>query len=80
MKIKKVEIIPGYPYKMPFRVSSGMITSGSQLIVRIALMRHRWRGSRLVSEGPEQESAIAKIKSIASGLSWARTRSIQRRS
>lgn len=72
MKIKKVEIIPvDIPYKMPFRVSSGMITSGSQLIVKIVTDEGiEGVGSSIGFQkvGLTRESAIAKIQSIASGL------------
>jgi L-alanine-DL-glutamate epimerase-like enolase superfamily enzyme len=72
MKIKKVEIIPvDIPYKMPFRVSSGMITSGSQLIVKIVTDEGiEGVGSSIGFQkvGLTRESAIAKIRSIASGL------------
>ena len=72
MKINRVEIIPvDIPYKIPFRVSYGGITSGSQIIFRI-----------LTDEGVDgvgssigfgkigltRESAMAQMKSIASGL------------
>jgi len=72
MKIKKVEIIPvDIPYKMPFRVSSGGITSGSQIIVRIITDEGiEGVGSSIgfPKVGLNRESAMAKIKSIASGL------------
>ena len=36
MKINRVEIIPvNIPYKMPFRVSTGAVTSGNFIIVKI---------------------------------------------
>ncbi|MBP1696658.1 MAG: hypothetical protein H6Q41_1846, partial [Deltaproteobacteria bacterium] len=72
MKINRVEIIPiDIPYKTPFRVSYGGITSGSYIILRI-----------LTDEGVDgvgssigfgrigltREGAMAHMKSIASGL------------
>ncbi len=72
MKISRVEIIPvDIPYKTPFRVSYGGVTSGSYIILRI-----------LTDEGVDgigssigfgkigltRESAMAQMKSIASGL------------
>ena len=72
MEINRVEIIPiDIPYKTPFRVSYGGITSGSYIILRI-----------LTDEGVDgvgssigfgrigltREGAMAHMKSIASGL------------
>jgi len=64
------------PYKIPFRVSSGGVTSGIQLIVRIVTDEGiDGLGSSIgfPKVGLNRESAMAKIQSIASGLLLART-------
>jgi L-alanine-DL-glutamate epimerase-like enolase superfamily enzyme len=72
MKINRVEIIPvDIPYKMPFRVSYGGITSGNQVILRIMTDEGiDGVGSSIgfFKTGLTRESAMAQIKSIASGL------------
>ena len=72
MKISKVDIIPiDIPYHTPFRVSYGGVTSGSYLIFRI------WTDEGIDGVGSSigfgqvgltRESAMAQLKSIASGL------------
>lgn len=72
MKISKVEIIPvDIPYKIPFRISTGGITSGSYIILKITTDEGiDGVGSSIgfPKMGLNRESAMAKIKSIASGL------------
>jgi L-Ala-D/L-Glu epimerase len=72
MKISKVEIIPvDIPYKTPFRVSYGGVTSGSQIILRISTDENvNGVGSSIGfgKIGLTRESAMAQMKSIASGL------------
>jgi L-alanine-DL-glutamate epimerase-like enolase superfamily enzyme len=72
MKINKVEIIPiDIPYKTPFRVSYGGVTSGSYLILRILTDEGiDGVGSSIGFQkiGLNRESAMAQMKSIASGL------------
>ena len=72
MKISRVEIIPvDIPYKMPFRVSYGGVTSGSYLILRIVTDEGvDGIGSSIGfgKIGLTRESAMAQMKSIASGL------------
>jgi L-alanine-DL-glutamate epimerase-like enolase superfamily enzyme len=72
MKIKKVEIIPvDIPYKMPFRVSYGGITSGSYIILRIVTDEGVDGVGSSIGFGKiglNRESAMATMKSIASGL------------
>jgi L-alanine-DL-glutamate epimerase-like enolase superfamily enzyme len=72
MKIDKVEIIPvDIPYKMPFRVSYGGVTSGEYIILRIITNEGvDGLGSSIgfPKIGLNRESAMAKMKSIASGL------------
>jgi L-alanine-DL-glutamate epimerase-like enolase superfamily enzyme len=72
MKISKVEIIPvDIPYKIPFRVSYGGITSGSYIILRIQTNEGvDGLGSSIgfPKIGLNRESAMGKMKSIASGL------------
>ena len=72
MKISRVEIIPvDIPYKIPFRVSYGGITSGNQVILRIITDEGiDGVGSSIgfFKTGLTRESAMAQMKSIASGL------------
>ena len=72
MKISRVEIIPvDIPYKMPFRVSFGGVTSGDQVILRIVTDEGiDGVGSSIGFPriGLNRESAMAQMKSIASGL------------
>jgi L-Ala-D/L-Glu epimerase len=72
MKINRVEIIPvDIPYKIPFRVSYGGITSGSQIIVRIITDEGIDGVGSSIGFGKiglTRESAMAQMKSIASGL------------
>jgi L-Ala-D/L-Glu epimerase len=72
MKITKVEIIPiDIPYKIPFRVSFGGITSGSYIILRILTDEGvDGIGSSIGfgKVGLTREGAMAHMKSIASGL------------
>jgi L-alanine-DL-glutamate epimerase-like enolase superfamily enzyme len=72
MKISKVEIIPvDIPYKTPFRVSYGGVTSGSYIIVRILTDEGvDGIGSSIgfPKIGLNREGAMAQMKSIASGL------------
>ena len=72
MKINRIEIIPvDIPYKTPFRVSYGGVTSGSYIILRI------WTDEGVDGVGSSigfgkigltREGAMAQMKSIASGL------------
>jgi L-alanine-DL-glutamate epimerase-like enolase superfamily enzyme len=72
MKIDKVEIIPvDIPYKIPFRVSYGGVTSGEYIILRIVTNEGvDGLGSSIgfPKIGLNRESAMAKMKSIASGF------------
>jgi L-alanine-DL-glutamate epimerase-like enolase superfamily enzyme len=72
MKIKKVEIIPvDIPYKTPFRVSTGAITSGSYVIFKITTDEGvDGVGSSIgfPKTGIDRESAMATMKSLASAL------------
>jgi L-alanine-DL-glutamate epimerase-like enolase superfamily enzyme len=72
MKINKIEIIPvDIPYKTPFRVSYGGVTSGSYIIFRIFTDEGLdGVGSSIgfPKIGLNRESAMAKMKSIAHGL------------
>lgn len=72
MKISRVEIIPiDIHYKIPFRVSYGGITSGSQIIFRIVTDEGiDGVGSSIGfgKMGLTREGAMAQMKSIASGL------------
>ncbi|OPY66571.1 MAG: L-Ala-D/L-Glu epimerase [Syntrophorhabdaceae bacterium PtaU1.Bin034] len=72
MKISKVEIIPiDIPYKTPFRVSYGGVTSGSQIILRIVTDEGvDGVGSSIgfPKVGLNREAAMAQMKGIASGL------------
>jgi len=72
MKINRVEIIPiDIPYKTPFRVSYGGTTSGSQIILRIVADEGvDGVGSSIGfgKVGLTRESAMAQMKSIASGI------------
>ncbi len=72
MKIEKVEIIPvDIPYKMPFRVSYGGVTSGSYIILRIVTEEGiDGVGSSIGfgKVGLNRESAMAQMKSIAEAL------------
>jgi L-alanine-DL-glutamate epimerase-like enolase superfamily enzyme len=72
MKINKVEIIPvDIPYKTPFRVSTGAITSGSYVIFRIMTDEGvDGVGSSIgfPKTGLHRESAMATMKGIASAL------------
>jgi len=72
MKISRVEIIPvDIPYKTPFRVSYGGTTSGSQIILRIITDEGVDGVGSSIGFGKiglTRESAMAQMKSIASGL------------
>ncbi|RJR47965.1 MAG: mandelate racemase/muconate lactonizing enzyme family protein [Desulfobacteraceae bacterium] len=72
MKISRVEIIPvDIPYKIPFRVSYGGVTSGSYILLRIMTDEGiEGVGSSIgfPKIGLNRESAMAKMKSIAYGL------------
>jgi L-Ala-D/L-Glu epimerase len=72
MKITKVEIIPvDIPYKMPFRVSYGGVTSGSYIILRLVTDEGiDGVGSSIGfgKVGLNRESAMAQMKSIAAAL------------
>ena len=72
MKINRVEIIPvNIPYKMPFRVSTGAVTSGNFIIIKIQTDEGiEGIGSSIgaPSVGHTRESIMAQIKSIASGV------------
>ena len=72
MKINRVEIIPvDIPYKIPFRVSYGGVTSGSQIILRIVTDEGIDGVGSSIGFGKiglTRESAMAIMKSIASGL------------
>jgi L-alanine-DL-glutamate epimerase-like enolase superfamily enzyme len=72
MKINKVEIIPvDITYKIPFRVSTGVITSGTQVIVRITTDEGvEGVGSSIgfPRVGYDRASGMATIKSIALNL------------
>jgi len=72
MKISKVEIIPvDIPYKIPFRVSYGGVTSGSQVIFRIITddgIDGVGSSIGFGKIGLTREGAMAHMKSIASGL------------
>ncbi|MGD0657687.1 MAG: mandelate racemase/muconate lactonizing enzyme family protein [Syntrophorhabdales bacterium] len=76
MKISRVEIIPiDIPYKMPFRVSYGGVTSGSYLILRLVTDEGiDGVGSSIGfgKVGLNRESAMAIMKSIASALLLAK--------
>ena len=72
MKINRVEIIPiDIPYKTPFRVSYGGVTSGSQIIFRIVTDEGLDGVGSSIGFGKiglTREGAMAQMKSIASGL------------
>jgi L-alanine-DL-glutamate epimerase-like enolase superfamily enzyme len=72
MKINRVEIIPvDIPYKIPFRVSYGGVTSGSQIIFRILTDEGIDGVGSSIGFGKiglTREGAMAHMKSIASGL------------
>ena len=72
MKISRIEIIPiDIPYKTPFRVSYGGITSGSYIILRVLTDEGvDGVGSSIGFSkiGLTRESAMAQMKSVASGL------------
>ncbi|MGD0234690.1 MAG: mandelate racemase/muconate lactonizing enzyme family protein [Syntrophorhabdales bacterium] len=72
MKINRVEIIPvDIPYKIPFRVSYGGVTSGSQIIFRIMTDEGIDGVGSSIGFGKiglTREGAMAHMKSIASGL------------
>ena len=72
MKISRVEIIPvDIPYKIPFRVSYGAVTSGSQIIFRIMTDEGIDGVGSAIGMGKiglTRESAMAQMKSIASGF------------
>jgi len=72
MKIDRVEVIPvDIPYKIPFRVSYGGITSGSQIILRILTDEGIDGVGSSIGFGKiglTRESAMAQMKSIASDL------------
>ncbi len=72
MKINRVEIIPiDIPYKTPFRVSYGGITSGSYIILKIVTDEGVDGVGSSIGFGKiglTRESAMAQMKSIASGV------------
>jgi L-alanine-DL-glutamate epimerase-like enolase superfamily enzyme len=72
MKISRVEIIPvDIPYKTPFRVSYGGVTSGSYVILRILTdegMDGVGSSIGFPKTGLNREGAMAQMRSIASGL------------
>ena len=72
MKISRVEIIPvDIPYKIPFRVSYGGVTSGSQIILKIVTDEGIYGVGSSIGFGKiglTREGAMAHMKSIASGL------------
>jgi L-Ala-D/L-Glu epimerase len=72
MKISRVEIIPvDIPYKTPFRVSYGGVTSGSQIILKIITDEGVDGVGSSIGFGKiglTREGAMAQMKSIASGL------------
>jgi L-alanine-DL-glutamate epimerase-like enolase superfamily enzyme len=72
MKISRVEIIPvDIPYKTPFRVSYGGVTTGSYVILRILTdegLEGLGSSIGIPKIGLNRESAMAQMKSIASGL------------
>jgi L-alanine-DL-glutamate epimerase-like enolase superfamily enzyme len=72
MRINRVEIIPvDIPYKIPFRVSTGGVTSGNFIILRIMTDEGiDGIGSSIGFPlmGNTRESAMAQMKSIASGV------------
>jgi L-alanine-DL-glutamate epimerase-like enolase superfamily enzyme len=72
MKIARVEITPiDIPYKVPFRVSYGGVTSGNYIILRIVTDEGIDGVGSSIGFGKiglTRESAMAKMKSIASGL------------
>jgi L-Ala-D/L-Glu epimerase len=72
LKIRRVEIIPvNIPYKTPFRVSYGGVTSGNQIILKIITDEGvEGVGSSIGfgKIGLTREAAMAQMKSIASSL------------
>jgi len=72
MKINRVEILPvDIPYKTPFRVSTGGITSGNFIILKIQTDEGiEGIGSSLggAAVGHTRESAMAQMRSIASSI------------
>lgn len=72
MKIARVEIIPvDIPYKTPFRVSYGGVTSGSQIILRIVTDEGvDGVGSSIGfgKVGLTRESAMVQMRSVAEAL------------
>ena len=72
MKISRVEIIPvDIPYKMPFRVSYGGVTSGKQIILRIITDEGVDGVGSSIGFGKiglTREGAMAHMKSIAGGV------------
>jgi L-alanine-DL-glutamate epimerase-like enolase superfamily enzyme len=72
MKINRVEIIPvDIPYKKPFRVSYGGVTSGSQIILKLITNEgFDGVGSSIGfgKTGLTREGAMAQMKSIASDV------------
>jgi L-alanine-DL-glutamate epimerase-like enolase superfamily enzyme len=72
MKIARVEITPiDIPYKVPFRVSYGGVTSGNYIILRIVTDEGIDGVGSSIGFGKiglTRESAMAQMKSIASGL------------
>jgi L-alanine-DL-glutamate epimerase-like enolase superfamily enzyme len=72
LKINKIEIIPvDIPYKIPFRVSYGGVTSGSFIILRVVSDEGiDGIGSSIgfPKVGLTREGAMAQMKSIAEGL------------
>jgi L-alanine-DL-glutamate epimerase-like enolase superfamily enzyme len=72
MKINRVEIIPvDIPYKKPFRVSYGGVTSGSQIILKVITDEGIDGVGSSIGFGKiglTREGAMAQMKSIASGV------------
>jgi len=72
MKIVRIEIIPvDIPYKVPFRVSTGGVTSGNYVILKLITDENVYGvGSSIGFPriGMVRESAMAQMKSIAAGF------------
>ena len=72
MKINRIEIIPvDIPYKIPFRVSYGGVTSGRYIILKIQTdegIEGIGSSIGLPVVGHTRESMMAQLKGIASGV------------
>jgi len=69
MEINRVEIIPvDIPYKKPFRVSTGGITSSNFILLNIKTDEGIGSSSATTAIGYTRESAMAQMRSIASGV------------